>query len=58
MLCYGQGRSQVERAHVKAAARDTLASLGAGARRRWPWMAAGTLLASLLAAGATWALMR
>jgi MSHA biogenesis protein MshM len=58
MLCYGQGRSQVERAHVQAAARDTMASLGAATRRRWPWMAAGTLLASLLAAGATWALMR
>jgi len=58
MLCYGQGRSQVERTHVQAAARDTMASLGANARRRWPWMAAGTLLASALAAGATWALMR
>jgi MSHA biogenesis protein MshM len=58
MLCYGQGRSQVERTHVQAAARDTMASLGAATRRRWPWMAAGTLLASALAAGATWALMR
>jgi MSHA biogenesis protein MshM len=59
MLCYGQGKSQVERAHVLAAARDTLSVGGsAGARRRWPWMAAGTLLASALAAGATWALMR
>lgn len=57
MLSYGQGRSQVERAHVAAAARDTQAST-AGSARRWPWMAAGTLLASALAAGATWALMR
>src|SRR5438094_107617 len=56
MLCYGQGRSRVERAHVLAAARDTLST--SSRQRRWPWMAAGTLLASLLAAGATWALMR
>jgi MSHA biogenesis protein MshM len=55
MLCYGQGKSRVERAHVLAAARDTPSVSGT---RRWPWMAAGTLLASLLAAGATWALMR
>ena len=57
MLCYGQGRSRVERAHVLAAARDTLAT-SSSRKRRWPWMAGGTLLASLLAAGATWALMR
>ncbi|HEX8787087.1 MAG TPA: AAA family ATPase [Telluria sp.] len=57
MLCYGQGKSQVERTHVRAAARDTLAS-SHGARRRWPWMAAGMLLAGAVAAGATWALMR
>jgi MSHA biogenesis protein MshM len=45
MLSYGQGRQQVGRRHVADAARDTLASR----RRRWPWLAA----ASLLAAGGT-----
>jgi MSHA biogenesis protein MshM len=57
MLCYGQGRQQVARAHVGAAARDTMA---AGGRRRWPWAALGVLtaLAAGLAAGMTWALMR
>jgi MSHA biogenesis protein MshM len=57
MLCYGQGRQQVARAHVGAAARDTMA---AGASRRWPSAALGALtaLAAALAAGMTWALMR
>lgn len=57
MLCYGEGRALVERAHVQAAARDTLAS-SRNPRRRWPWLAAGMLLAGAVAAGATWALMR
>jgi MSHA biogenesis protein MshM len=56
MLSYGQGRQQVEGAHVTAAARDTLA---AGPRRAWPWMAAaGAAAAACLAAGLTWALAR
>ena len=51
MLCYGQGRQQIVRAHVGAAARDTLAT---SRRRLWPWAA----LAAVLAAGAglAWAL--
>lgn len=50
MLCYGEGRQQVARAHVSAAARDTQSVR----RRPWPWAALGTLLAA--AAGAAWAL--
>lgn len=52
MLSYGQGRQQVARAHVSAAARDTLAT---SRRRAWPWaaLAAGLVAA---AAGAAWAL--
>jgi MSHA biogenesis protein MshM len=51
MLCYGQGRQQVSRRHVRAAVRDTISAR----RRRWPWLAA---LALLLVAGGglTWAL--
>jgi MSHA biogenesis protein MshM len=56
MLSYGQGRQQVEGAHVTAAARDTLA---ASPRRAWPWMAAAAAAAAAcLAAGLTWALAR
>ena len=53
MLCYGQGRQQVERAHVAAAARDTLAT-----SRRAPWaVLAGALATALaVAAGVAWAL--
>ena len=50
MLAYGQGRQQVSRAHVRDAARDTVATR----RPLWPWAAAATLLAA--AAGLTWAL--
>ncbi|MBW8899255.1 MAG: AAA family ATPase [Massilia sp.] len=51
MLCYGQGRQQVERTHVLAAARDTLAT---SRRRPASWaMLAGVLAA---AAGVAWAL--
>jgi MSHA biogenesis protein MshM len=57
MLCYGQGKQQVARAHVGAAARDTLATTK---RRLWPWAAMATIaaLAAALAAGMTWALTR
>jgi MSHA biogenesis protein MshM len=57
MLCYGQGKQQVARAHVGAAARDTLATTK---RRLWPWAAMATVaaLAVALAAGMTWALTR
>jgi MSHA biogenesis protein MshM len=55
MLCYGQGRSQVERAHVSAAARDTLPLRK---RRLWPWLAGGMLTAGVAAAGMTWAWSR
>ncbi|WP_322401955.1 ExeA family protein [Massilia luteola] len=52
MLCYGQGRRQVARAHVSAAARDTLAT---SRRRVWPWAALLAVLAGA-AAGLAWAL--
>jgi MSHA biogenesis protein MshM len=55
MLCYGQGKQQVARAHVVVAARDTLA---AGGRRIWPWATALGAAAACLAAGMTWALTR
>jgi len=55
MLCYGQGGQQVARAHVTAAARDTLA---AGGRRILPWATALGAAAACLAAGMTWALIR
>ena len=53
MLCYGQGRQQVERTHVAAAARDTLAT-----SRRAPWAVLAGALAAVLAvaAGVAWAL--
>jgi MSHA biogenesis protein MshM len=52
MLAYGQGRQQVVRRHVAAAARDTLAA----PRRVWPWLAGASTLAA--AAGVTWAFIR
>jgi MSHA biogenesis protein MshM len=52
MLSYGQGRQQVARAHVVAAARDTLAT---SRRRLWPWAALSAGLVAA-AAGAAWAL--
>jgi MSHA biogenesis protein MshM len=39
MLAYGQGKQQVERGHVIAAAVDTLPR-----RRKWPWLAAAWAL--------------
>ncbi|WP_317205617.1 ExeA family protein [Janthinobacterium sp.] len=52
MLGYGEGKQQVARKHVAAAARDTLASK----RRRWPWLAGAGLL--IAACGLTWALTK
>ena len=52
MLCYGQGRQQVARAHVNLAARDTLATCR---RRVWPWAASAAALAAA-GAGLAWAL--
>jgi MSHA biogenesis protein MshM len=52
MLAYGQGKQQVVRGHVAAAARDTLPVR----RRMWPWLAGASTLAA--AAGATWAFIR
>jgi MSHA biogenesis protein MshM len=59
MLCYGEGGHAVSRAHVNAAARDTLAtSARAGdGRRMLPWAAAGALLAGA-AASVAWAFTR
>nr|WP_314544774.1 AAA family ATPase [uncultured Massilia sp.] len=60
MLCYGQGRQQVERLHVNAAASDTIATSRRAPRfvfGAWPQAAAGVVLAGA-AAGMTWVLMR
>ena len=55
MLCYGQGRQQVARTHVAAAARDTLAT---SRRRPASWAVLAGALAAMLAvaAGVAWAL--
>jgi len=50
MLSYGEGKQLVSRAHVRDAARDTIATK----RRVWPWLAGLSVL--LAAAGLTWAL--
>lgn len=47
MLAYGEGRQQVDKQHVQAAASDTVG--GRRASVRWPWIAAAA--AGLLAAG-------
>ncbi|GAB3452021.1 AAA family ATPase [Massilia terrae] len=54
MLCYGEGKQQVGKEHVTAAARDTVAM-----RRRpaWPWLVGACVLAAS-AAGVTLALVR
>ncbi|HAT33902.1 MAG TPA: AAA family ATPase [Janthinobacterium sp.] len=52
MLCYGEGRQQVGRGHVRMAARDTLSCR----RPRWPWLAGIGLL--IAACGLTWALSK
>lgn len=58
MLCYGQGRQQVERLHVNAAASDTIATSRRVPRfAAWRQAAAGALLAGV-AAGITWVWMR
>jgi MSHA biogenesis protein MshM len=56
MLCYGEGGHSVSRAHVNAAARDTLATSGKR-RRALPWAAVGTVLAGA-AASLAWAMTR
>jgi MSHA biogenesis protein MshM len=53
MLSYGQGKQEVTRAHVSAAARDTIAIR----RPRWPWLAGSGLLAAA-AGGLAWALVQ
>lgn len=50
MLCYGEGKQQIDRRHVALAARDTLSSK----RARWPWLAGAALLIAVC--GLTWAL--
>jgi MSHA biogenesis protein MshM len=52
MLGYGQGRQQVTRANVSAAARDTVSIK----RKVWQWYAGTSLLAAV--AGLTWALTK
>jgi MSHA biogenesis protein MshM len=56
MLCYGQGRQQVERLHVAAAASDTIGVGKAGWRAR-PWGVAAAALAAA-AASLAWGLTR
>ena len=54
MLCFGEGRQQVVRRHVRLAAKDTVAT---ARRHRWPWLAAGVSLL-VAACGLTWALTK
>jgi MSHA biogenesis protein MshM len=54
MLCYGEGKQQVGKHHVRLAARDTI-SIRKPAM--WPWLAAAGVLA-VTAAGLTLALVR
>jgi MSHA biogenesis protein MshM len=51
MLAYGQGKQQVVRSYVAAAAADTLPA----GHRMWPWLAAAS---AMVAAGLTWAFVR
>ncbi len=59
MLCYGEGGHSITRAHVKAAAKDTLATSakGKGGRRLLSWAAIGAVLAGA-AASVGWAITR
>jgi MSHA biogenesis protein MshM len=54
MVCFGEGKQQVARRHVKLAARDTVTP---HAGLRWPWLAAGLSLL-IAACGLTWALTK
>jgi MSHA biogenesis protein MshM len=54
MLCFGEGRQQVVRRHVKLAARDTMTTRSG---LRWPWLAGGLSLL-IAACGLTWALTK
>jgi MSHA biogenesis protein MshM len=54
MLCFGEGKQQVARRHVKLAARDTVTTR---AGVRWPWLAGGLSLL-IAACGLTWALTK
>ncbi|HEV7815973.1 MAG TPA: AAA family ATPase [Janthinobacterium sp.] len=55
MLAYGEGRQQIERRHVRLAAKDTLP--GGKRRRLWPWLAAAAVLL-LAGGGLAWALSK
>jgi MSHA biogenesis protein MshM len=55
MLCYGQGRQQVERTHVAAAARDTLAT-SRGRPAAWAVLAGALAAVLAVVAGVAWAL--
>jgi len=57
MLCYGEGGHSVSRAHVIAAARDTLATSTGRPRRILPWAAIGAVLAGA-AASLGWVITR
>ena len=56
MLCYGEGRQQVSRRHVKLAAGDTQSGKRAG--WRWPWLAGAGLTLLAAAGGLTWTLSK
>ncbi|MBJ7313577.1 ExeA family protein [Rugamonas sp. CCM 8940] len=56
MLCYGEGRQQVSRRHVKLAAGDTPSGKRGG--WRWPWLAGAGLTLLAAACGLTWALSK
>jgi MSHA biogenesis protein MshM len=57
MLCFGEGKHQVTRAHVRAAARDTLGKERGARGRVWPLAALSAAL-SAVAAGVAWSLTR
>jgi MSHA biogenesis protein MshM len=56
MLCYGEGRQQVSRRHVKLAAGDTQSGKRTG--WRWPWLAGAGLTLLAAACGLTWTLSK
>jgi MSHA biogenesis protein MshM len=54
MLAYGEGRQQINRRHIHAAANDTGAARHR--HRAWPWIAAALLLVA--GTGAAWAYLK
>lgn len=59
MLCFGEGKQQVTRRHVKLAASDTIGVVAGpgGGGLGWPWLAAGVSVL-VAACSLTWALTK